>query len=131
MAAVDSFDKPTVLIAGGSDKELAYDEWARKILTRASLEAVVLMGATAEKMREAIEDAKGKLGSVADGGEATPTKVEVVKGLTEAVREAAELAGALSGPGGVVVMSPAAASFDQFKNYKERGEKFRELVKGL
>ena len=130
MAAVDSFDKPTVLIAGGSDKELDYEEWARKILTRASLEAVVLMGATAEKMRGSIEDAKGKLGE----GEATPTKIEVVKDLAAALAEAESLAGASSSGasgGSVVVMSPAAASFDQFKNYKERGEKFRELVKGL
>jgi len=131
MAAVDSFDKPTVLIAGGSDKGLDYSDWALKILTKASLEAVVLMGATAEKMRSAIEDAREKLGSGSDGGEATPTKVEVVKTLEEAVAEATRIAESeLSGNDVVVVMSPAAASFDQFKDYKERGEMFKELVGG-
>jgi UDP-N-acetylmuramoylalanine--D-glutamate ligase len=125
MAAVDSFDQPTVLIAGGSDKGLKYDEWAQKILTRVSLEAVVLMGDTGEMMREALEEARGKLGDAIKGGaEATPTKVVVVDTLEHAV----EAAGKLSRKGGVVVMSPAAASFDQFENYKERGKEFANLV---
>jgi len=128
MAAVDSFDKPTVLIAGGHDKGLSYNEWARKILTRGSLEAVVLMGANAEKMRRSAEGARGKLGRAGAGGaEASPTKVVVVGDLAEAVDAASKL----SRKGGVVVMSPAAASFDQFKNYKERGKTFRNVVTGL
>ncbi len=128
MAAVDSFDKSTTLIAGGSDKGLKYNEWAQKILTRVSLEAVVLMGDTAEMMREAIEEARGKLGDAIKGGaEATPTKVVVVSDLEQAV----EAAGKLTKKGGVVVMSPAAASFDQFDNYKERGKEFIKIVKNL
>ena len=123
MAAVDSFDVPTVLIAGGYDKGLEYDEWARKILTLGSLEAVVLMGDTAEKMSQAIEDAKSKLGEA----EATPTKIITVEYLAGAISAAEKLAK----KGGVVVMSPAAASFDHFENYKERGVKFMEEVKDL
>ena len=121
MAAVDSFDVPTVLIAGGYDKGLKYDEWAWKILTRGSLEAVVLMGDTAGKMGKAIDDAKSKLGEA----EATPTKVVTVAGLSEAVLAA----GKLARKGGVIVMSPAAASFDQFKDYKERGVRFMGEVR--
>jgi len=92
------------------------------------LEAVVLMGETAEMMREALEEARGKLGDAIKGGaEATPTKVVVVDNLEHAVEAAAKLAR----KGGVVVMSPAAASFDQFDNYKERGKTFRNVVKEL
>lgn len=120
MAAVDSFDVPTILIAGGSDKGLSYDDWARKILTKASLEVVLLIGDLSGKMEKAIESAKKRLGS----GEATPTKIiscgDLKNALLVARKEAVR--------GGVVVMSPAAASFDQFKDYKERGKKFKEWV---
>ena len=129
MAAVDSFDKPTCLIAGGYDKGLKYNDWARKILTRPSLETVVLMGDTTKKMLHALDKARDQLGraSSRDGLEATPTKIIERKDLKSAVAAAFKV----SKKGGVVVMSPAAASFDQFKNYKERGEKFGELVKSL
>ena len=129
MAAVDSFDKPTCLIAGGYDKGLKYDEWAMKILTRASLESVVLMGDTAKKMVKALDKARDRLGRAGskDGLEATPTKIIERKDLKSSIEAALKM----SKRGGVVVMSPAAASFDQFKNYKERGEKFIKLVKKL
>ncbi|MBD3360180.1 UDP-N-acetylmuramoyl-L-alanine--D-glutamate ligase [Candidatus Peregrinibacteria bacterium] len=120
MAAVDSFDAPTVLIAGGYEKELDYDDWAVKILTKPGLHTVVLIGDTAEKMEQAIISADEKLGDA----EGSPTKVLRRKDLEEAVLEAY----AQAEKGGVVVMSPAAASFDMFKNYKERGERFKELV---
>lgn len=122
MAAVDSFEEPTVLIAGGSDKGLNYEEWAKKILTKANLEMVVLIGDTAEMMAGAIRDAE-KL----PGVEATPTEVVMAKDLEEAVEKGRKYLRS----GGVVVMSPAAASFGLFKNYKERGERFREIVGGM
>lgn len=118
MAAVDSFDVPTVLIAGGYDKGLDYHDWAKKILTKESLRVVILVGDTADKMEQCLEEAKKV-------EEATPTEIVRCKNLMEAVTEAA------AKDCKVVVMSPASSSFDLYKNYKERGEKFKELVKNL
>ncbi|NIA01897.1 MAG: UDP-N-acetylmuramoyl-L-alanine--D-glutamate ligase [Nitrospirae bacterium] len=123
MAAVESFDEPTVLIAGGSDKGLDYSEWATKILTKPSLHTVILIGSTAEQMDQAIIDSEKKLGDA----EGSPTKIILRKDLEEAILEAF----ARAEEGGVVVMSPAAASLDQFRNYKYRGRTFREAVAKL
>lgn len=123
MAAVDSFEEPTVLIAGGYDKGADYNEWAVKILTRPNLHTVVLMGATAEKMEKALIEAEGKLGEA----QVYPTKVLRRNGMEDAVVDSY----AESDAGGVVVMSPAAASFDMFKNYKERGNEFVAQVRKL
>jgi UDP-N-acetylmuramoylalanine--D-glutamate ligase len=118
MAAVDSFEEPTILIAGGSDKNLNYEKWAEKILTKKSLKSVILIGATANIMENALMIAEKNIGKVVH------TKILRKGDLAEAILEAC----AEAQPGWVVVMSPAAASFDMFKNYKERGEKFREIV---
>lgn len=124
MAAVDSFDVPTVLIAGGSDKGSDFGEWAVKILTKRNLHTVVLMGDVAAKnMEDALIEAENKLGDA----EGSPTKILRRKDMEEAVLEAY----AQAEKGGVVVLSPAAASFDLFKNYKVRGEQFKEAVAKL
>lgn len=118
MAAVDSFEAPTVLIAGGYDKGLDYQDWAKKILTKESLRVVILVGDTADMMEKCLEKAKGI-------EEATPTEIVRCKNLTEAVTAAAAKGCK------VVVMSPASSSFDLYNNYKERGEIFKHLVKRL
>ena len=123
MAAVDSFEVPTILIAGGYDKGADYEEWALKILTKPSLHTVILMGDTAERMEKALMEAEAKLGEA----EGSPTKILRRSRLEEAVVDAF----AESDSGGVVVMSPAAASFDMFKNYKERGNEFMSHVRKL
>ena len=159
MAAVDSFNVPTILIAGGSDKGLSYKEWARKILTKESLQVVLLIGATAEKMNDALVGVRKKL----KAHEITPTlvlmcgdlknalatarrtivdsgvnyrgsftpEVGVGKGVESKIPKIEKKNTTFASLGAVVVMSPAAASFDQFKDYKERGQKFREIVLGL
>jgi UDP-N-acetylmuramoylalanine--D-glutamate ligase len=123
MAAVDSFSAPTVLIAGGSDKGADYNEWALKILTKPSLHTVILIGQIADKMEKALVDAENKLGDALG----SPTKILRRKTLEEAVLDGY----AESEKGGVVVLSPAAASFDMFKNYKERGNEFNAHVRKL
>lgn len=115
IAAVEAFEEDMILIAGGSDKGADYTEWAQKISMRSNLLAVVLIGEMADKMQKNLED-------VEDGN------VEIMRAtdLEEAVKMAFDKLKA-----GVVVMSPACASFDMFENYKKRGEAFRSIVKSL
>lgn len=123
MAAVDSFDEGTVLIAGGYDKGADYVEWARKILTKVSLHTVILMGASTEKMEKALIEAEKSLGDAVG----SPTKILRRGKMEDAVVDA----WAESDEGGVVVLSPGAASFDMYKNYKERGNDFVAHVRKL
>lgn len=117
MAAVDSFVDNTILIAGGYDKGADYSEWAERILKKPSLRTVILMGSNAEKMEKALMEASERLRG---GGGLEPTRIVRRDNLEQAVVEAYSEAE----EGWVVVMSPAAASFDQFKDYKERGNTF-------
>lgn len=123
MAAVDSFENDTVLLAGGYDKGADYSEWALKILTKPSLKTVILMGDTADKMEQALMEAEGNLGEA----EGSPTKILRRNKMEDAIVDAY----AESDEGGVVVLSPAAASFDMYKNYKERGNDFMAQVRKL
>ncbi|PKL36496.1 UDP-N-acetylmuramoyl-L-alanine--D-glutamate ligase [Candidatus Peregrinibacteria bacterium HGW-Peregrinibacteria-1] len=122
VAAVDAFDEDMVLIAGGFDKGLDYKNWALKILLDKSLRAVVLVGDTTEKMQNEIEDAKERLGDALGSA----TLVMTADDLKEAIDKAREFL-----KKGVIVMSPGSSSFDLYSSYKERGERFREVVKGL
>jgi UDP-N-acetylmuramoylalanine--D-glutamate ligase len=130
IAAIDSFEEPTFLIAGGSDKGLGYGEWAKRAVTKGSLKGVVLNGETAGMMKKALDKAGA-------GRKGSGMKVVVVDDLQSAFAKARAMAEAKAravrkrkggAHGAVVVMSPAAASFDQFKNYKERGKKFGKMV---
>jgi UDP-N-acetylmuramoylalanine--D-glutamate ligase len=114
IAALEAFREPIILIAGGSSKNLSFEDVGGRIARRAK--AAVLIGATAPEIERAIRAA----------GAPTP-QIHPAKSLDEAVR----LAQRLARPGDVVLLSPACASFDMFRNYAERGQKFRELVRSL
>ena len=105
-----SFDAPVVLIAGGVHKGGSYR--ALEPLVRERVRKLILLGAAADVMREA-------LGTSAD--------TVTVKDYPAAVREARDAAR----PGDVVLLSPACSSFDMFENYAERGRVFKELVQAL
>jgi UDP-N-acetylmuramoylalanine--D-glutamate ligase len=107
--ALDTFDRPVVLIAGGKDKGSDFAGFASKVGERAK--AVVLLGQAAPRIRAALENAG-------------VTRIHQVNSFREAVREASRLAE----PGDVVLLSPACASWDMFNNFEERGDLFRELV---
>ena len=114
IAGLRSFPEKVVLIAGGYDKHIPYDVLGPEIC--AHVKKLFLCGATAPKIRAAVEGCAGE----------TPEMVDCGK-FENAVRAAA--AGAQ--PGDVVLMSPASASFDEFKNFMVRGEFFKKIVKEL
>ena len=116
IAAIRSFEEPIVLLLGGRDKDLPWEELMQ--LTSERVDHVVLFGEAAEKIQKTAE----RLGL----SQMRPT-VTRVKSLQEAVIKAAELAEA----GDVVLLSPGGTSFDEFKDFAERGERFRTWVQEL
>jgi UDP-N-acetylmuramoylalanine--D-glutamate ligase len=114
IAALEAFDQPKIIIAGGYDKDLPFDELGQKIATNAK--AAILIGQTAPKIRDAIQ-------FFSEAG----TKIQIVDSLTEAIQLAARLAVS----GDVVLLSPACASYDMFNNFQHRGHEFIRLVRAL
>ena len=107
-------DRSLVLIAGGYDKHIPYDELGAVIKEHVRL--LVLCGATAPKIKAAVLAAPGPEPEILEEAD-----------FTAAVRAAARAAR----PGETVLLSPASASFDLFKNFEERGERFKEIVHSL
>lgn len=112
MAAINSFSQNKILILGGSSKGADFSEMA-EIIATSNVSAVLLIGVEGEVIGKALED-KGYRGKMLSG----------FADLDEVVTKAINLAE----PKDVVIFSPACASFDMFKNYKDRGEKFKEAV---
>ena len=119
-ADIRSFDEPIVLLLGGRDKNLSWEELAQLIHQR--VDHVVLFGEAAEKIQKAV----AALSDVEGSGK-RPYTLDRVEHLHEAVIKAAEVAEA----GDVVLLSPGGTSFDEFKDFEERGEKFRLWVQEL
>ena len=114
IAGLRSFPEKVILIAGGYDKHIPYDPLGPEICAHGK--KLFLNGATGPKIREAVERCPGEKPEMVDCGD-----------FASAVKAAAEAAE----PGDVVLMSPASAAFDQFKNFMVRGNYFKELVKEL
>ena len=112
--AVQSMRAPTVLILGGSDKHVSFDTLAHEIVESGQIARVVLCGATAPQIGEALERAGYTALSQADN---YPDMVQLCRTLAV--------------PGGNVLLSPACASFDQFTDYEQRGRVFKQLVNAL
>ena len=117
IAGLRSFPEKVLLIAGGYDKHIPYDVLGPEICSH--VKKLYLGGATGQKIRAAVENCP----------EYKPGAPEIVDcgDFTSAVKAAA--AGAVSGD--VVLMSPASAAFDQFKNFMVRGEFFKKMVMEL
>jgi len=157
IVALEAFENPSIVIAGGYDKNIPFDELGRKIAQTAK--AAILLGQTAPKIARAIRNAqslRGAKSAVVDGNlkpsessiqrpvssiqypassiqhrassiEHRPSTIEIVASLADAVALAAKLAV----PGDVVLLSPACASYDMFDNFQQRGRQFAELVAAL
>ena len=117
IAGLRAFKQKVILIAGGYDKHIPYDVLGPDLV--AHVKAMVLTGATAPKIRAAAEQAEGY----------DPRKLPIydIDDFEEAIKKAQTLAQ----PGDVVILSPASASFDRFKNFMVRGDTFKRIVREL
>jgi UDP-N-acetylmuramoylalanine--D-glutamate ligase len=119
IAALEAFEEPVIIIAGGYDKNVAFDELGQKIAENAK--AAILLGQTAEKIADAIEK---ELATEVTKDTERAIKIEIVDSLTQAV----DLASRLAVSDDVVLLSPASASYDMFDNFQHRGREFTRLV---
>ena len=117
IAGLRSFHQKVILIAGGYDKHIPFDVLGPEAI--AHVKELFLTGDTAEKIKAAVEACPDYLSA------ALP--ITVIDGFEEAVLAAHKAAR----PGDVVILSPACASFDKFKNFMERGAAFKKIIYGL
>jgi UDP-N-acetylmuramoylalanine--D-glutamate ligase len=111
MAALASFDQPIVLLAGGRDKHLPMDAWAELIRDR--VDSVVLFGEASELIHAALNRANFPSDKIK---------------TAQSVAEAASIGFGLARPSAVVLLSPGCTSYDQFRDFVERGLAFAEAV---
>ena len=109
--ALESMEKPTVLILGGVDKGNNYD--ALQNLVKDKVKAIICLGADTEKIHEAFKNI-------------VPTIINTLNMI-----DAVQIAYKYAAKGDIVLLSPACASFDLFKNYEDRGDQFKKAVKDL
>lgn len=110
--AICAMNRPTYLIGGGYDKNASYKEWIESFAGK--VKKLILIGQTKEKIADTAKHC---------GFE----EIQFAESLEEAVSICANLAK----EGDAVLLSPACASWGMFRNYEERGDKFKELVKSL
>ena len=108
--ALGSFSAPVILIAGGRDKDADFRLLRQRVGERAR--SVVLLGEAADKLEQALQ------------GICPLIRVDSLEEAVEKAREVAQ-------PHDVVLLSPACASFDMFKNFEDRGDRFKALVEQL
>ncbi len=117
IAAVDSFTEPITLILGGYDKGLDFEEMVKHICSKKNIRNIILIGDTEDKLFRLFKKYEFKTEIVKMG------KNRMIK-IVGKCRE-------LTKKGGIVLLSPSCASFDMFKDYKDRGNQFRKAVKKL
>jgi UDP-N-acetylmuramoylalanine--D-glutamate ligase len=118
IAAINSYDRPKLLIAGGVGKNADFSELGEIINQK--IKYAILMGQDAVQIKNAIENKQAESGEKQE-----LLSIEMVENMQQAVLKAEQL----SEPGDLVLFSPACASFDMYKNYIERGNDFISQVK--
>lgn len=116
IAAIEAFSVPEVLILGGSSKGSDFTELGRVISEAKNIKAIIGIGHEWEEIKSHITRKDGEILFI----EGATTMEQIVLAASKIATE-----------GNVVLLSPACASFDMFKNYKERGTKFKEAVNAL
>lgn len=131
IAALASFDRPIVLIAGGADKNLPLDALARAIVERAK--AVVLLGGTATpKLLAELRMKNEELRNQSSETQFSILHSQLsILGPYDDFEQAIATARGLAAPGDVVLLAPGCASFGMFRNEFHRGEEFKRIVSRL
>ncbi len=118
MAGLSAFNQKVLLIAGGYDKQIPFDQLGHAVVNK--VKTLVLIGKTANKIEKAVKDAM-----VTTEQQALPilkcTSLDIA--VSEALKVAEE--------GDIIILSPACASFDMFKNFEDRGNQYKKIVKNL
>lgn len=108
--ALQSFDQPTILLAGGLDRGNSFDEL---VASMKNVKAMVLFGETKDKLKH------------------TATKANIPVVIADTVTDATKISHEMSDPGDIILLSPACASWDQYKTFEERGNMFVQAVHTL
>lgn len=116
MAAIQSFSGPIVLMLGGKDKDLPWENLIR--LVNEKVDHVILFGAAAEKIHGYMNDLNFQ-------------NQKFTLDITDHLKEAVQIANGIAEPGDIVLLSPGGTSYDEFKDFEERGERFMEWVHQL
>ncbi len=116
LAAIASFEEPKIVILGGSDKGSNYIQFGKEVAAQENVKAVVVLGEIGEKIAQGLKEGNFK-GQIL-------TEINSMKEVFQ------KLKGIVS-DGDVVVLAPGAASFGMFKNYKDRGDQFKEEAKSF
>lgn len=119
IASIRSFKHKVILIAGGYDKHIPYDEMGETLTER--VKALILIGQTAPLIEKVLRNETARSGKGKD--------IPVINCST--LEEAVSSAFKSAEKGDIVLLSPASASFDMFKNFEERGLAFKKIVNGL
>ena len=117
LSGINAFKENIILIAGGYDKNLDYEPLAKPILDKVS--TLILIGQTAEKIFDAVKNEADKQNK----------KIDIY--MCDSLEQTIDIAKKSAKKGEVILFSPASASFDMFKNFADRGEKFKNLVNNI
>lgn len=110
IAAIHSFSEPIILLLGGSEKNADYSKLA-EVISESPVKKIINIGLTGQKIIDLIKN----------------PSIEIVREI-KTIDEAVALATKSAKPGNIILLSPASASFDCFKNYKQRGDLFKQEV---
>lgn len=114
IAAINSFTEPLIVILGGSSKNSNFSELGKTVMEHKNIKAIILIGQEAGRIKQTIGNIEFK---ILEGAQSMADIFEQIQSLSK--------------PGEVVLLSPACASFGMFKNYKDRGEQFKQAVMDL
>jgi UDP-N-acetylmuramoylalanine--D-glutamate ligase len=138
LAALRSFEEPIVLLAGGRDKKLPWGEFADETVRR--VRHLVTFGEAGPMIARVVEEELEKGKEKMEGDQTGPASIVHspssplrLEGVTQegTLEEAVEAAARLARLGDVVLLSPGGTSFDAFRDFAERGDRFKELVREL